>query len=358
MYDFCTGLASQIDRKRQLPNPENCSLSELETAIDCSPDKKASRRLRAIHLLLCGASFEFTRKHSCVSERCLQLWVSRFNVQGIDGLTYRPKSGRPRSISKEVVAAKILHAVDDPSLAGETHWTAKKLVGWLAEEGGITVAYSTLVRYLHEHGYKLKIPRPMPEPPNREAWEDERESFAGELLALLDDKSCDVVFGDEAGFEGDPRPRRTWAKRGERITQGYFGKHIRKNVVGAVNPQSGKLVSLIVPHCNTRVFQVFLDTLAEEVPPVPGHRHLLVLDNASWHKTKTLVWHHFEPVYLPAYSPDFNLIERLWQHFKSHFLAGYLAKTGEELTQKLIDSIRILLHDAKTVQSVCRSHSE
>jgi len=23
-------------------------------------------------------------------------------------------------------------------------------------------------------------------------------------------------------------------------------------------------------------------------------------------------WHHFEPMYLPPYSPDFNPIERLW----------------------------------------------
>lgn len=308
--------------------------------------------------MLCGGHFELTQKHSRVSDRCLQFWISRFNEQGIDGLTYRPKTGRPRSVPKVTVAEIILPVLDDPAAVDETHWTVTKLVGWLKTEKDLIIAYSTLVRYLHEHDYKLKVPRPMPEPPDREAWEDRRESFAGELLELIEDESCDLFFGDEAGFEGDPRPRRKWAKRGERITQGYFGKHIRRNVIGAINPGSGKLVSLIVPHCDQDVFQVFLDTMAEEVPVVANRRCVLVLDNASWHKVKTLRWHHIEPLYLPPYSPDFNPIERLWQHLKSHFLAGFLTKSGEELTAKLITSIQALMRTPDTLKSVCRTHSE
>ena len=307
--------------------------------------------------MLCGADFELTRKHSRVTERCLQLWIARFHEAGIDALTYRPKTGRPRSVSKELVAEGILPLVEAPALAGQSHWTVTKLVGWLKNEKDLPIAYSTLVRYLHEHDYQLKVPRPMPEPPNREDWEDQRARFADELLDLIDDDRCDVYFGDEAGFEGDPRPRRKWARRGERITQGYFGKHVRKNVIGAVHPKSGKLVSLIVPHCDGDVFQVFLDTMAEEAPPTPGRRCVLVLDNASWHKVKTLNWHHIEPVYLPPYSPDFNPIERLWQHLKSHYLAGFITKSGEELTAKLITSIQTLLDKPQVVRSVCRTHS-
>ena len=73
-------------------------------------------------------------------------------------------------------------------------------------------------------------------------------------------------------------------------------------------------MSLIVPHCDTEVFQVFLDTMAAEVPEREGKRVLLVLDNAKWHKTKRLTWHHIVPVFLPPYSPDLNPIERFWQH--------------------------------------------
>jgi len=285
------------------------------------------------------------------------LWISRFNQQGIDGLTYRPYTGRPRKMDPARVTSDILTLVDDPSLANQTHWTLTKLCGWLREEKQIDLSYRTLVRYLHEHRYARRIPRKIPEPPDRSDWEDRREAFAVELLDLLEDKKVEVFFGDEAGFEGDPRPRAKWVKRGTRPTQGYFGSHVRQNVVGAVNPHSGQLVSLIVPHCDTEIFQAFLDTMAAEVPHEKGRRVVLVLDNASWHKTKRLDWHHIEAVYLPAYSPDFNPIERLWQHLKSHYLAGYLTKNGQELGNKIYDSIRSLLDQPETIRSICRTHS-
>lgn len=73
---------------------------------------------------------------------------------------------------------------------------------------------------------------------------------------------------------------------------------------------------------------------------------------------KTLNWHHIEPVYLPPYSPDFKPIERLWPHLKSHYLAGFITKSGEELLENLLDSIRAMMHKPKLVQSVCNTHSE
>lgn len=347
----------RIGRTRQLPNPENCSLDELQLAISCCPDKKAIKRLNAIHLLLCGATFELTRAHNHISERCLQEWIRRFNSLGIDGITYRPRQGRPRKLSPEAVNQTILPLVDDPSLAGESHWTAVKLCGWLRQNRDLDLSYPTLVRYLHEQNYARRIPRPMPEPPDRDRWIQQREDFADELLDLLNDPKTITFFGDEAGFEGDPRPRQRWVKRGSRPTQGYYGGHIRKNVVGAVNPADGKLVSLIVPHNDTVVFQTFLDTMAQEVPKKKGSRVVLVLDNASWHKSKSLHWHHIEPIYLPPYSPDFNPIERLWQHLKSHYLAGFITKDGEELSDKLCESIQDLLAKPDILRSVCRTHT-
>ncbi len=77
-------------------------MEELRVAIDCCPDQKAQKRLNAIHLMLCGGSFELTLAHSSVKQRCLQLWIKCFNEAGIDGITYRPKSGRPRLMDTEL----------------------------------------------------------------------------------------------------------------------------------------------------------------------------------------------------------------------------------------------------------------
>ena len=78
-----------------------------------------------------------------------------------------------------------------------------------------------------------------------------------------------------------------------------------------------------------------------------------MLDNASWHKSCSLKWHHILPVYLPPYSPDFNAVERLWQHLKSHHLAGFLTNDGEELSDKLLQALGSLLEQPEIVRSVC-----
>jgi transposase len=303
--------------------------------------------------LLIGVSFDLVLRNCGRGERCLRLWISRFNKQGIDSLIYRPRTGRPRLIEPSRVAEEILPLVDDPSLAGQLHWTAVKLCGWLKQQNTFDISYRTLVRYLHEHRYARRIPRPMPEPPDKEKWTTRREECVTELAALLDDPGARVFFGDEAGFEGDPRPRGRWVKRGSRPTQGYYGGHLRHNIVGAVEPASGQLVSLIVDHCNTEVFQVFLDVMAEEVPVEAGKTVYLVLDNASWHKSRALNWHHIKPVYLSPYSPDFNPIERLWQYLKGHPMAGFLTNDGAALTERLLESLAGLLVDSRLVRSVC-----
>lgn len=333
-------------------------MEELRIAIDCCPDQKAQKRLNAIHLLLCGGTFELTRAHSGVTARCLQKWIECFNSRGIDGITYRPRTGRPRSLSPQSVREEILPIVDDPALAGERHWTVVKLCGWLRDNRKLDLSYPTLVRYLHEQDYARRVPRPVPEPPNKDLWIEQRETFADELIDLLADPAIKTFFGDEAGFEGDPRPRQRWVKRGSRPTQPYYGGHVRQNVVGAINPADGQLVSLIVPHNDTEIFQAFLDTMAKEVPQENGKRVILVLDNASWHKSKSLDWHHIEAKFLPPYSPDFNPIERLWQHLKSHYLAGFLTKRGTELSDKIYESIQELLKKPETLRSVCKTHTE
>jgi transposase len=71
-----------------------------------------------------------------------------------------------------------------------------------------------------------------------------------------------------------------------------------------------------------------------------------------------LNWHHIEPLYLPPPdSPDFNPIERFWQHLKSQCLVGYIMKHWKELNEKLYQSIKALHARPDTIRSVCNTHT-
>jgi hypothetical protein len=134
------------------------------------------------------------------------------------------------------------------------------------------VGYSTTVRYLHELGYNLRVPRPWPERQN----EEERNAFLDQLRTWQEDPGVELWFADECGIEGDPRPRRRWSARGRRPHVPYFGDHIR----------AGECCTMIFDGVDTDVFQYYLDYLAKEIPPLDSKRRLLIVDNASWHKAQ------------------------------------------------------------------------
>jgi transposase len=281
-------------------------------------------------------------------------WIHRFNERGIDGLLDSARKGAPRKIPKEDFIRQIVPLLEEPEQANELHWTIRKLHGYIRGSLAQEVSYPSLLRYVHEQGYVTKIPRPMPEPRDQDKWEEDRERFAHNMGEWLSEPSVELWFADESGIEGDPRPRKRWVVKGSKPTIPYAGSHLRRNLVGAVRPSDGALSCLIVPYCDTNVFQLFLDNMAAEQPPREGVRSLLIMDNASWHKSKSLNWHHFEPVYLPAYSPDFNPIERLWLLVKSKFFADFYTRKGQELEERIIHAIKALIKEPQLVENQCR----
>ena len=82
-------------------------------------------------------------------------------------------------------------------------------------------------------------------------------------------------------------------------------------------------------------------------------RQILILDNASWHKAAQLNWHHFEAKYLPAYSPDFNPIERLRLRLKADWFWDFIAQTPKELTDRLCLALKSFLDQPSKTASIC-----
>lgn len=330
--------------KSSLPNPSNASLDDVLTAMHASPTKKGFIRLQAIHFLLQGFDKDFVAKAALSTVRTVNRWIVRFNESGIDGLIDRPRPGRPCAITT-AQAEYIQELLDTPSQADKEHWTLCALHGYLIETISLECSYSTLVRTVHRQGYVLRFPRSQP----MEQDEEKRRHYL-EKLKVWEQQYDEIWYIDECGIEGDPRPRRRWVKKGEKRTVPYSGLHIRESVIGAVCSQTGEIEALQVSHCNAEIFQIFLDQLAKQLK---GRNVLLILDNASWHRAKALNWHGLEHAYLPPYSPDFNPIERLWLRLKAEFFTDWIAKTPQELTQRITKALLAFMKKQTAVKSIC-----
>jgi transposase len=331
------------------PNPENATTEELRVAMEAAPNKRSYTRLLAIRMLLMG----MPRKTVCDSlfrtDRMVRLWIECFNRGGIDALITKPRPGRPRKVKLEKVRDLLVPVLENPAQAGQVHWTGVKVHGYLKEQLAIDLGYRTTIRWLHELNFNLRVPRPWPEGQD----EQKRKEFLEQLHKLTEDSKVTLWFSDECGIEGDPRPRRRWVQPGKARTVPYLGTHIRANVIGAVCPKDGQFLSVVVDGVDTDVFQFYLDQLAQAVPAVEGQRQVLVLDNASWHKAARLNWHHLEPLFLPSYSPDFNPIERLWLRLKADWFWDFIARTPDELLQRLSLALQSFVDQPAKTASIC-----
>lgn len=337
-----------MSRERNLPNAENASLDALEAAVKAATSKRSAVRLRAIKALLLDIDFDQVTALFDVAERTLCGWVAAFNEQGIDGLIERAHPGRPRVIAEE--QATYLHGlIKEPQRADQTHWTARKLHGFVKNELGLEVSYTTVWRLFHERGFSLQVPRPWPDRQDEQA----RAVFRQELAKRMADERIELWFQDEMGVEGDPRPRRRWAEVGGKPTITKNGDHLRTNVSGIVCPRTGEAFMLEFTHTDAEVFQVFLREASAAIRS-DRERQIMVLDNASWHRVKTIDWGRFEPLYLPAYSPDLNPIERLWLVIKQEWFKDFVAKTRDALSDRVMQALQWILHRPEHNAQTCR----
>jgi transposase len=309
------------------PNPENASLAELYAA-QRAGNRETHRRCTVIILLITGSSREQAMAAFDLSESAVKKMVRAFNLYGIDGLVAGKRTGRKPRISK-TQKEEILEEFEDPGRAQRTFWTATAFHGHIAEKYQVECSYNTVVRLLHEKGYVLKVPQPWPDRQDEEL----RKKFRAQLRTLAEDEEVELWYGDETGIDGEPRPRRGWALKGSKPRVVHNGDHVRLNVLGTVCPRTGEFFAIEASHCDTDVFQVFLDEAAASITPT-RKRNVLILDNASWHKRKSLNWHFFEALYLPPYSPDFNPIERLWLIMKAEYFTNIHCRNKAALIER------------------------
>ena len=61
-------------------------------------------------------------------------------------------------------------------------------------------------------------------------------------------------------------------------------------------------------------------------------------------------------VHLPAYSPELNPVENLWQNLRSHYRANQSYANYDALRYAAIDAWQKSVLDADLIKSVCREN--
>jgi len=191
----------------------------------------------------------------------------------------------------------------------------KELQSFVETSFSVSYTLSGLNKLLHRIGLSYqtihKLPGKCPIDKQR-AW---IEAFE-EKLQDLDLLSEAIMFMDSVHPTHNTVYCKVWSEIGiPRWICSNTGRN-RLNISGAYNPVEQELVMLEEPTVNETTTIRLLEKCLEKYPE--KEKITIYLDNASYHKSKLVkafIAEHpkINLSYLPPYSPNLNLIERLWK---------------------------------------------
>ncbi len=146
-----------------------------------------------------------------------------------------------------------------------------------------------------------------------------------------------------------------WSEKGKQpLIQQKQYKRERMTIFGAVNPISGEVIVQKSEKGNGVTFLKYLKKIIRFYKNTNGKIHL-ILDNVRYHHARILKpfleknKDKIELMFLPAYSPDLNPIERIWWYMRKKIMNNRYVDT---LKNRMIEFWKIFSHYQKPNQFI------
>ena len=323
------------------------SLETLDKAYQTSKEHHDRERLMAIRLSSQGKNtLEQIGSILKRGRATIARWLKSYREGGIENLLHREHKGRRASLSesdKEELTKKLL--------PGE--WKrAKDIQTWLGQERGVDLKLGGVYYWLHRLRGSWKLPRKSHEERNSA----ESKRFMEEIVRLLeelsipDDQDIHVWVEDEHRYGLISVIRRCWTIKGHYPKAIHNNKYEWGYVYGALGLVTGKAEFIYTPTVSLEWSKAFLNQI---VSTAPEAIHIILWDRAGFHP-ETLDGELSKSVRFvpfPAYSPDLNPIEPLWNVVKRE-IANELWKTLEDIETGITQALKPYWKSVKQVWSL------
>lgn len=249
------------------------------------------------------------------SRNFVRTWIHRYNAQGIDSvLEIKSPPGRPSKIRPYMEAA--VKEMDDtpPRSCREAAWV-------IAEKSGHTLSQSWARSLLRDFGFRFIKLQPVP----GKADPEEQERWVKKLQPIIDQAKTGklrLLFMDAVHFTLEAFTCNVWCRKQLFLKTGA-GRN-RFNVLAAVDAMT---LDLIQTNSMTYVdAKCTMDFLLEVRKCSADMPVTIVLDNARYQHCRAVMEKAAELditlLFLPPYSPNLNIIERLWKYVRKTVLYG------------------------------------
>lgn len=200
--------------------------------------------------------------------------------------------------------------------------SVKEAAHRIKELSGIVRSPSRVRAFLNRIGMKPLRTGQIPAKANIEEQQKFHDETLQPLLAQAKAGKCHVLFLDSAHFVLAAFVAIVWCF--ERVFVKTAPGRFRLNVIGAIHASSKKLTALYnTTYINADTVVQLLERIAKQYAGLPIH---IILDNARYQHCQLVKQVaqrlNINLVFLPPYSPNLNLIERLWKYVKAEVCAA------------------------------------
>lgn len=275
----------------------------------------------------------------------IQAWFDAYRRGGVAELLKVRRGKGPESLLKEPMAAEMKR-----QLAKGQWRRAADAHQWLGDRFGLRVGLGAVYKYLGKCAARLKVPRPSHEKKNAAAAETFKRELAAKLesIGIEEGRPVRIWVVDEMRYGLQPVMRRVWALRGERAVAPVNPRYEWGYVHGALQVGGGGAEFFYTPAVNLESSGLFLEQISRRDP---GAVHVVIWDGAGFHPEKGELPDNVRLLALPAYSPELNPVEKLWDIVKDG-ICNRIYKTLEELEAAITDVLKRYWRDAAKVFSL------
>jgi transposase len=274
-------------------------------------DSRHRDRIRVVLSLADGCSASQLSKIFLLDADTIRRYFRLYKEGGINGLLENHYAGRHSFLTDPQKDELKEHLRDNIYL------DVKPIIDYVLQTFKVQYSVAGITKLLHELNFEYKKPKLVPSkanPADQQKWVDEYKK-----LRKNADENDVFYFVDGVHPQHNSHPAYGWFESGVEAELPSNSGRQRVNINGAINIDTLQVEVDFTDSINTESMKRLMDQLIKSNPD--SKIIYMILDNASYCHSKEVEDYrqHLGKItflFLPTYSPNLNLIERLWKFFK------------------------------------------
>lgn len=298
--------------------------NELRRAHRSTKNKKHADKIKAVYLLSRGKTPQEIAEVLMLDIDTIGNYRKRYETGGVKELLKSYYAGSTPMLSDTEIAEFAVH------LETQTYLTVDAIVEYVKQTYKVNYSISGMRQLLHRLDFVYKKAKTIPGKANAESQQAYLD-FLEKTREKKGEKDAHYYL-DGVHPQHNTQLAYGWIKKGkDKIVKSNSGRQ-RININGALNADTLEVVMRTDDTINAQSTLKLFEMLEQKHPE--ANSIFITLDNARYYKNKLIMAYletsKIKLLFLPAYSPNLNLIERLWKFMRKIVLYNkYYEKFAE-----------------------------